>query len=156
MAAKTKAVIRPKLADFTDGIVPGMNWPGINKIPAAIAQIQAWIDSGELVSPGRDRPDPWLDWLITPERPKLVEVPKVEAVKPVEVETPRPRVVQQNDKTRWPYICGQWANRGGVIRKYHELIGDWEKDGGKLAIGSESHRLWLAGWDAEAQVRLRK
>lgn len=145
--------IKPKLADFSEGrgIVPGMKWPEIKDDKTALAKIQGWIDEGKLVCQGNPKPDPWWDLLVTSTAAdqNLEQKP----AKLTRSEQAALRVIRQQPigitvVLRWPYVSGQLAKRQGLPRNYHDLTGDWKQDGCKLAIGSESHRLWLAGYDS--------
>jgi hypothetical protein len=76
-----------QLEDFSEGLVPGIAWPSVQKDAKQQALIQGWIDGGQLICPGQTAPDPILDWLITPAGNKAKEpiAAPVRKAKPKEI-----------------------------------------------------------------------
>lgn len=114
--------ITPKLEDFEDGIVAGVQWPGIHKVAQAVQLIQGWIDAGLLFCPGAtSKLDPVSDHLFR------VQKPKVEA-KPVE--------------HSWPY-------RNGAEQRIQDNKTGQETACHSIGV---TRLRWLAGYNGEPEL----
>ncbi len=129
------------IEDFEEPIVPLIKWPKIESHASAVAQIQAWIDAGVLVSPGNAKPHATMDLLVR------AAVPAAAAV--AQTAPPEPSAPSAPIKHSLPYQRGREA-RAAYASEMH----DWRN--GKIKHRPEkpvnqlvglSGAKWQAGWD---------
>jgi ParB/RepB/Spo0J family partition protein len=128
------------LEDFEEPIVPLIQWPKIESQASAVAQIQAWIDAGLLVSPGNSKPSATMDLLVRAAKP---------AAAPPAATAPAAAPVVHS----LPY------NRGREARAaYAREMEGWRQGRTKHRPEKPVNQLvgpsgakWQAGWDGVAE-----
>ena len=127
-----------RLADFENGIVPGVKWPKLRSDNEGLSQIQRWIANGKLVCHGNSTPNPLMDLLQLAEVKKPVEVPRATELKTV-VHKPIKRT--EGAKGSWPYQCGQ----------FRRAADDHEGVKTKNPCVGEVGERWQAGYDGKPE-----